>query len=411
MNSAMLYALRDAAGVPSHPIVFLVLGVLTFALHIAAVHVMLGGTALALVNAFSRDAMRRRLAAAMTTTAKIAVSVAVVLGVAPLLFVQVTYDPFWYTSNVLSAWWVVAFIVLLIAGYMALYLFYGRNHDLADARHPVRSGWSLLASLALFLLVGFIMHVLTNQMLSPDKWMQWYAPGGVIDPRGHSLHDYNVWRFGFFIALAAPVTGAWLYAYRRYLAAGRQADAAYLQWVGTLAARLLNFGGIVALVFLGAWMASLPAGLSGFSTSPVVLLAVALLLLTVALPALLGQRLLQTSLGYAPFALGAVALIAVAALREVLRWSVLKGVHGYDVFTYPLHIDWYSNVLFFTTFALIGGTTLAYFLSIAWKVGHTPQGQVYTPSPAIDRIGTAALWLIGLWLVQFFVVGFIVWAR
>jgi hypothetical protein len=241
--------------------------------------------------------------------------------------------------------------------------------------------------------------------------MQWYAPNGVIDPRGHTLHDYNAWRFGFFIALAAPVTGAWLYAYRRYLAAGRQADAAYLQWVGALAGKMLTIGGIASLALLAGWMATLPPVISGFATSPVVLLSVALLLLTVALPSLLGKRTLQTSLGYAPLAAGTVALIAVATLRELLRWTVLKGVHGYDVFTYPIHMDWYSNVLFFATFALIGGTTLAYFLSIAWKVGHTPQGQIYTPSPAIDRIGTVSLWLIGLWIVQFFVVGFVVWAR
>ncbi len=411
MNSEMLYALRDVAGVPSHPIVFLVLGVLTFALHIAAVQVMLGGTALVLANAFSRNPMRRRLAAAMTTTAKIAVSVAVVLGVAPLLFVQVTYDPFWYTSNVLSAWWVISFILILIAGYMALYFFYSRNHHLDDPKQDARSGWSLVAALALFLVVGFIMHVLTNQMLSPEKWMSWYAPNGVIEPHGRTLHDYNLWRFGFFIALAAPVTGAWLFAYRRYLSAGQQADAAYLQWVGGLASKMLNLGGVVALVFLGGWMATLPANIAGFAASPIVLLSVALLLLTVALPTVLGQRTLNSSLGYAPFALGAVALIAVAALREVLRWTVLKGIHGYDVFTYPVHLDWYSNVLFFSTFALIGGSTLAYFLTIAWKVGQTPKGQLYTPSAAVDRIGTASLWLIGIWIVQFFVVGFVVWAQ
>lgn len=136
MNAEMLYALRDAAGVPSHPLLFLLLGVVTFALHIGAVQVMLGSAALVLFNAFSADAMRRRLAAAMLSTAKIAVSVAVVLGVAPLLFVQVVYDPFWYTSNVLSAWRAIGFIVLLNLGYLALYVFYGRNPDLANARTP-----------------------------------------------------------------------------------------------------------------------------------------------------------------------------------------------------------------------------------------------------------------------------------
>ena len=53
MTPEMLYALRDQAGVPSHPLVFLVLGVLTFALHMAAVQVMLGASALTLRGAFS----------------------------------------------------------------------------------------------------------------------------------------------------------------------------------------------------------------------------------------------------------------------------------------------------------------------------------------------------------------------
>mgnify|MGYP006166651753 FL=1 len=205
MTPEMLSALRDQAGVPSHPLVFLVLGVLTFALHIAAVQVMLGAASLTLRGAFSGSLHWRRLAAAMITTAKIAVSVAIVIGVAPLLFVQVVYDPFWYTSNVLSAWWVIGFIVLLIAGYIALYVFYWKNHDIV--KEGGRGGVWMVASLALLLAVGFIVHSLTNQMLFPEHWMAWYAPQGVVNPDGHSLHHWNLPRFLFFIALSAPVTG------------------------------------------------------------------------------------------------------------------------------------------------------------------------------------------------------------
>lgn len=248
-------------------------------------------------------------------------------------------------------------------------------------------------------------------MLSPEKWLQWYAPGGVIDPSGRHIHDYNLWRYAFFIALSAPVTGAWLLAYRRYLAAGNRADAAYLQWVDALARRLLVVGGVVALGLLAGWMATLPAALAGFAVSPIVWLAAGLLLATAALPWLLGARTLSSSLGYAPLALGLVALIAVGALRELLRYGVLQGVHGYDPLDYKVNVDWYSTALFFSTFALIGGITLAYFLTIAWKVGHTPEGKVYTPSPAVDRLGTAAIWLIGLWIVQYFAIGLYVWAR
>ena len=81
MSPEMLYALRDQAGIPAHPLIFLALGVLTFALHMVAVQVMLGAASLTLWGAFQRDQQWRRLASAMLTTAKIAVSVAIVLGV------------------------------------------------------------------------------------------------------------------------------------------------------------------------------------------------------------------------------------------------------------------------------------------------------------------------------------------
>jgi vacuolar-type H+-ATPase subunit I/STV1 len=142
----------------------------------------------------------------MLTTSKIAVSVAIVLGVAPLLFVQVVYDPFWYTSNVLSAWWVMGFIGLLIAGYIALYIFYWKNHDI-EAKGGQGGVW-LVLSLGLLLAVGFIVHSLTNQMLFPENWMGWYAPQGVINPNGQRLHYWNLPRYGFFIALSAPVKPA-----------------------------------------------------------------------------------------------------------------------------------------------------------------------------------------------------------
>ena len=184
MTPDMLHALRDPAGVPAHPLVFLILGVITFALHMAAVNVMLGTGALTLRGAFSANAHWRRLAVAMLTTSKIAVSVAIVLGVAPLLFVQVVYDPFWYTSNVLSAWWVMGFIALLIAGYIALYIFYWKNHDI-EAEGGKGSVW-LVLSLALLLAADGL------ALAAPAAHRRRAARGGSCvtrSPRAHGLRS------------------------------------------------------------------------------------------------------------------------------------------------------------------------------------------------------------------------------
>ena len=401
MNAEMLLALRDPAGVPSHPLVFLLLGVLTFALHIAAVQVMLGAGTLVLAGAFRADARWRRLAAAMLATSKIAVSVAIVIGVAPLLFVQVVYDPFWYTSNVLSAWWVIGFIVILIAGYSAMYGFYWLNEDLRA--RPPRGGWLMAASLALLLLVGWIMHVLSYQMLWPEQWREWYAPGGTVDASGRTLHAYSVARFAFFIALAAPVTGAWLVAVRRYLIGAQEADAGYLALLQRLSQQLLLGGGAVAVVMGAAWMATLPEKMAWFLGSAPMVLAAAMLVLTVLLPSALGRRLDQGAWGYGVFGVGAVALIVVAAAREWLRYVTLLGAHGYDAMTYRVNFDAYSTITFFATFAIVGGVVLAWLLTVAWQAGQT-RG-TYTPSPAVARLGRWSVALIALWIVHYFAIG------
>lgn len=408
MTPEMLYALRDQAGVPSHPVIFLILGVLTFALHIAAVQVMLGAATLTLRGAFQADVKWRRLASAMLVTAKIAVSVAIVIGVASLLFVQVVYDPFWYTSNVLSAGWVIGFILLLIGGYIAMYAFYWKNHDIvADGG---RGGYWMVLSIALLLAVGFIVHSLSNQMFYPEHWIKWYAPGGQIDPSGHSLHQWHLSRFLFFIALSAPVTGAWLLAYRRYLQGAKETDVAYLGFVLSLAQRLMVIGGVVSVLIGAAWMLTLPEKMQWFAGSLWMWLAVAALLAVVAMPMALRARLDQGVWGYAVFGAGAVALIVVGTAREVLRFVTLLGTHGYDAMDYRINMDWYSTVLFFVTFAVIGGTTLAYLLTVAWQAGQHKDG-VYTPSPAVTRMGQWSVGLLVAWTVAYFAVGFWVWAR
>ncbi|MFA5028062.1 MAG: hypothetical protein WC713_09315 [Candidatus Methylomirabilota bacterium] len=407
MTPHLLQALRDPAGVPSPPLVFLILGVATFALHIAAVQVMFGASALALRGAYSQSGHWRRLGATMLFTAKVAVSVAIVLGVAPLLFIQVIYDPFWYTSNVLSAWWVVGFIGLLIGGYIALYVFYWTAHR-REAPGGRNALWMAL-SLGLLLAVGFIVHSLTYQMLFPERWMTWYAPGGTVQSGGHALHGWHLWRFSFFLALSIPVTGAWLHAHRRYLRASVRPDEAYLAWLAPLADRLLLAGGVVSVALGALWMGTLPPTMSGFARSPWPLAALLALAAAIALPRLLQGRLDRGYWGYAVFAAAAGALVVVAAAREALRYATLDGAHGYAALDYRVSVDWYSTILFFATFGVLGTATLGYLLTVAWQAS---QGEgVYTPSPAVNRLGSAAVGLLALWILAYFAVGFWVWAR
>ncbi len=403
----MMYALRNPAGIPTYPIVFIALGVLTFAMHIFFVQLMLGTSLITLIGAFSQNAYWRRLGAAMLEIAKVSVSVAIVIGVAPLLFVQVTYDPHWYTSNVLSADWVISFIVLLILAYWAMYFYYFRNNKEKDKTLQPKSRWSMVVSLALMLVVGFIMHSLTKQMLHPELWQEWYMQNGTLDYSGSQLHAFSPWRFAFFISLAIPVAGAMLVTYRRFKSVREDADHDYLNWAASVGKKWMLVGSVISTVLYIGWMMTLPETAGNFATSFWGILGGAAVLFY-GVWGLIRLRGEARICSYMALPMGLVVGLVVAISREVLRYDILNGFFNYSFFDYKVITDWYSTGLFFLTFAIVGGSVLAYFLTIAWKAGQTVG--VYTPGETVNKMGTIAIWIMTLWMVQFFAVGFYIWS-
>ena len=93
----VMNTMRDPAGVPAHPVLFQGLMIFTWVFHIAFVHLTMGAAALAIYAFYRRDVgpYWERLSMALTKVAKVGVSLLIVLGVAPLLFTQVIYDPQW----------------------------------------------------------------------------------------------------------------------------------------------------------------------------------------------------------------------------------------------------------------------------------------------------------------------------
>jgi len=401
----VLQTLRDPAGVPAHPILFQWLMILTWVFHIAFVHLALGACGLAIVS-FTRSRTGdywERLSMAMTKVAKISVSLLIVLGVAPLLFTQVIYDPQWYASNVLSARWVIIFIFTLIVAYCLWFVFYFSNHEGAKKW----LGLFAVIALGLFILEGLIMHALSYQAILPTQWMQWYAPNGIIDMRGVSLHAIHWPRFLFIISLSLPTVGLFLLAYADYFKHRSDREPAYRDFCRALGRRLAIVGFAISLILLLWWQ--MDRGL--ITVTPlnnwlsIVSTFLGWLLFIVILALIWGVTRFSHH-GYMMLANGFAVLSLLAIWRESIRATALAPF-GYTINDYTINVDWPSLILFFTTFIGIGGLVGGFYLTLLYRSGRV-SGE-YIADELVSRMGTAAVSVTGIWIAIFFVYGISIW--
>jgi len=164
-----LVAAVDPTPIPGPAWLFHSLLVFTFILHVIFMNLTLGGTLIAaFAQMFSggrtedpRAVLARRLMGINTY----GISLAITTGIAPLLFVQVLYQQYFYSATILIAWVWLFFLVLLMVGYYAVYVY--KYKSVPAGRGG--AGWLGFAAL-MFLLIAMV-HVAVNLIHSqPDKW-------------------------------------------------------------------------------------------------------------------------------------------------------------------------------------------------------------------------------------------------
>ena len=172
----------DALPLPAPVMLLRVLLQLTFLLHLIAMNALLGGLILTLVGRLrggGPDDPWTDLADRVAKVTPTLVASAVTLGVAPLLFLQTLYGQFFFTSSILMGWGWFSVVVVLIFAYYGTYLQAFRGVKLGGVRKPL-----LLATVLLFLWIGFMFSNNTSLMLNVQAW----APKYFADPRGLHLN-------------------------------------------------------------------------------------------------------------------------------------------------------------------------------------------------------------------------------
>ena len=160
----------DAAGLPGPVWLFQFLLIFTFFLHLLFMNLTLGGTLMAAIShtlAGGRaDDPRGVLAKRLIGINGYGISLTITTGVAPLLFIQLLYQQFFYSATILIGGMWLSLLLFLMVGYYAVYLYKFKG---APVRGHGGGVWLWLAAI-MFLVIGAIQVAVNLIHMQPEIW-------------------------------------------------------------------------------------------------------------------------------------------------------------------------------------------------------------------------------------------------
>lgn len=348
-----------------------VLLVAGFLFHAIFMNIVLGGTPIMVLTEWIAQRTQNlhfvRLGKTLAALLPGAMALAVVLGVAPLLFVQILYGQLMYTAAILigNVWAMV--IVMLIVGYYGLYLFkYGRSLLRDWPRLRLAIG---IVSAAMFLCTALVFVTMSVLMLNPERWLAVHAHGFIEALAVPSILP----RYLHMVLAATAGAGMVLILYgvvlqspwRSRIKSLGETPPNYGAWVVRYGAGWALVGTLPQIV-VGPWLLmSLPPAVRGVlidgGSTPSIVFFTALTF------ALLALVLLNASI-IAPqaraFAAGGVASLAVTmSLMAVVRDRVraLWLTPHFDTTTLPVSPQW-GFIALFAVFLLFAVVLISYLV-------------------------------------------------
>lgn len=187
--------------------VLVVLLVLSFLAHILFINLMVGGSILTLWSEIKglKDKDYDVFAQELATTITVNKSIAVVLGVAPLLSINTLYTVYFYSANALTGLFWIAIIPLTTIAFLLTYA-HKYSWNILSGNKALHISMMAI-SVAIFLFIPFIFLTNINLMLFPEKWN---TIEGFLD----ALLLPNVFpRYLHFIFASLAITGLFVFWY------------------------------------------------------------------------------------------------------------------------------------------------------------------------------------------------------
>jgi len=320
-------------------------------LHFLAMNIMLGTAFIAFALPFWNTVDAKPLNAHIARTLPYSLAFTINLGVAPLLFLQVLYGQFFYTSSVLMAVYWMAIVGLLIISYYAVYIYRLIND---------RSGMGrLYIGVALLLLLGVTFLFCNNVsiMQMPGVWSRYFSDrtGWLLNFSDNSL----IPRYLHFALSAVAIGGlaiAFYFEIRRRRGAQDGSEWIKLGCKWFTAATIINFA--IGFWFLGSLpkMAYDPSTLEGKIFFLLVVGSVAAII--PAITAAQTGRIISATI----WTLVAVLLMTLS--RDILRLTYLKPYFSLSDLPY---VPQYSPFIVFIL-AFVGAIYIVvWMLKVAWN--------------------------------------------
>ena len=323
---------------------------LTFPLHLLAMNAMLGGLAIGIVQHWHGGTLQKQLAHRIAVALPLVIAFVVNFGVAPLLFVQVLYGQFLYSSSVLmGVFWILIVPVLIIAYYGA-YLYDFRFTKLGSA-----GPWVAVLSFSLLVVIGFFFSNNMLLMATPDQFGEYFThKTGTLLSFGHP----GFWpRFLHMFFGALAIGGLFVALLGRFRKSVNPDLAQHAEQVGLRSFLILTSGNIL----IGFWyLLSLPKELMmlfmGGNIGATVAFCMALLLVIGALFGAYKKKFWLTFYH-------AVGLVVVMTfMRSWLRSGYLKDVFTLDELQL---VPQYSPMVFFFITLVVG------IVCVGWLIKKT----------------------------------------
>ena len=355
----------DMLGLPAPPALVQLLMALTLALHWLFLGGAFGGTLIVLISAFKGEAKSdqgKELHNCFVKQLPFFLALAMTMGVAPLLFVQVLYGNLFYTANILQAFWWLALIPLVIAIFYLLYFAWYRLKE----GEPLT--WKLpLLVCALFFVGLTILSANATLMETPSAWQSMRTPFQGV----RLYHGDKTLLPRVILALTGLLAlGGMFYTLVPRLKKG-MSDAALNHgftygFTATVVA-LVGYGGS-ALALLFTLPAEIRTALTSGSGESLIFYACAVVFVLALVAAVLARKGQNMKVAIGTLVLFFVHLFALAGVRDFVRRMKIASFHKLS--DMPVNPQWDSFLLWVVIF-VAGLAVVGYMVKLTMKPKET----------------------------------------